>query len=170
MITLHRNETLNGPPLNTGRHSHAAAIYNGSIVICGGTEIDGYRLSSCERLQGSDLWTGAWQTFAALPIEVDNGCLMTISNVVCVSKRKPFQMSLFQLYHCGGAIGPNGEPTSAVYKYNPTSGQWQSAPSLPVAIANHACVGHNRQGFVCGGSSDRLSLVRNSVRMGDKNA
>lgn len=95
MITVHRNETLNGPPLNTGRHSHAAAIYNGSIVICGGTEIDGYRLNSCERLQGSDLWTGAWQTFAALPIEVDNGCLMTVSNVVSVSKRKLFQMSLF---------------------------------------------------------------------------
>lgn len=84
MIALHRNETLNGPPLNTGRHSHTAAIYNGSIIVCGGMESDGYRLSSCERLRGSDLWTGAWQAFVELPIEVDNGCLMTVSNVVCV--------------------------------------------------------------------------------------
>ena len=84
MISSTNNNTHSLPSTNTNRSYHSATLYrNDTIVTCGGTNSTS-ALNSCEQLslREDDYWTGVWQYFPPLPMEVMLDCLLNVDGVV----------------------------------------------------------------------------------------
>jgi hypothetical protein len=126
------NTSHTGSSLITARYWHAAAIINGTIIVCGGVDTDKNVLDSCEQfLPVLQLWTIAMP----MPEAKYSFSMATLSDGV---------------YVFGGTNASLKCGSSDAYQFDGT--KWWTARRMPYAPYAHASVAiSDNLALVCGG-------------------
>ena len=133
------------PPLLQARAAHAVVRVGDSILAIGGTDANGYPVSSVERFDGH-----RWRPETRLP--VSGGLNATAA--VAIGTR---------VYVLGGFVGTGNVPTARVSVYDTATRTWSRAADLPSPRGGHAAVVLAGRIHVLGGGNSVSTLADHSV-------
>jgi N-acetylneuraminic acid mutarotase len=133
------------PPLLQARAAHAVVRVGDSILAIGGTDANGYPVSSVERFDGR-----RWRLETRLP--VSGGLNATAA--VAIGTR---------VYVLGGFVGTGNVPTARVSVYDTATRTWSRAADLPSPRGGHAAVVLAGHIHVLGGGNSVSTLADHSV-------
>jgi len=126
---------LTAPSLPTPRSRAAAAVYDGSGYLVGGSTVAGV---SAETLK-YDSQTDRWQTLADKPVAVEEIQAATLGE---------------KIYVPGGIIA-SGMPSAVLEVYDPRDDRWESRTPLPIPLSGYALAAHEGRLYLFGGWNGR---------------
>src|SRR5262245_48310044 len=133
------------PPRLQARAAHAVVRVGDSILAIGGTNANGYPVSSVERFDGH-----RWRPETRLPVAGG----LNATAAVAIGRR---------VYVLGGFVGTGNVPTARVSVYDTSTRTWSRAADLPSPRGGHAAVVVGGRIHVLGGGNSVSTLADHSV-------